>query len=102
MRFTFLIFPPNILSKKAFMIPTNLSSKGQITIPKQFRQRMKLTGRRRVTVEQLRDGTIMIRPVRSILNLAGTISLKRSLLPAQQERREAQEALAKEKGGNRN
>jgi len=81
------------------MFPTNLSSKGQLTIPKQFRQRMKLTGRRRVVIEQLDDGTVLIRPVRSVLHLAGTLSLKRPLLPPQQERREAHDALAREKGG---
>jgi len=84
------------------MFPTNLSSKGQLTIPKQFRQRMKLTGRRRVVIEQLKDGTVLIRPVRSVLHLAGTLTLKKNLLPPQQERREVHDALAREKGGRRN
>ena len=84
------------------MFPTNLSSKGQLTIPKQFRQRMKLTGRRRVVIEQLKDGTVLIRPVRSVLHLAGTLNLKKNLLPPQQERREVYDALAREKGGRRN
>lgn len=83
------------------MFPTNLSSKGQLTIPKRFRQRMKLTGRRRVAIEQLNDGTVLIHPVRSILKFAGTLSLKRHLLPPQQERHEAREVMAREKAGNR-
>lgn len=84
------------------MFPTNLSSKGQLTIPKKFRQRMKLTGRRRVIIEQLKDGSVLIRPMQSIMHLAGSIALKRPLLPPELERREFMlEQLAKEKGGRR-
>ena len=83
------------------MFPTNLSSKGQLTIPKRFRQRMKLTGRRRVVIEQLKDGSVLIRPVRSILCLAGSLTSKRPLLSPKEERRAMQEGLAKEKGARR-
>lgn len=81
------------------MVPINLSSKGQLTIPKKFRQRLQLTGRRRVTVEQLKDGTILIRPIRSILHLAGTIELKGPLLSPREERLAVEERLGKERGG---
>jgi len=84
------------------MFPTNLSSKGQLTIPKKFRLRMKLTGRRSVLVEQRPDGIILVRPVRSVLQLAGTLSLKRPLLTPEQERRAVQDMLAKERGGRLN
>ena len=79
-------------------VPTNLSSKGQVTIPKKYRQRMKLTGRRTVFVEQLEDGTVVIRPARSVLNLAGSLSLKRPLLSPEEERRAVHKQIAERKG----
>jgi AbrB family looped-hinge helix DNA binding protein len=83
------------------MIPTTLSSKGQLTIPKSYRQRMRLTGRRRVYVEQLDDGTVLIRPAKSVLHLAGTLGLKRPLLNPEEEKREMHRQLGRE-GNERN
>jgi bifunctional DNA-binding transcriptional regulator/antitoxin component of YhaV-PrlF toxin-antitoxin module len=83
------------------MFPTNLSSKGQLTIPKKFRQRMKLTPRRRVFIEQRFDGSVLVRPAPSILRLAGTLSTNRSLLSPRAERRAMQSGLAKQKGARR-
>jgi bifunctional DNA-binding transcriptional regulator/antitoxin component of YhaV-PrlF toxin-antitoxin module len=78
------------------MVRTNISSKGQITIPQVFRQRMPLTGKQEVEVDQLSDGSVIVRPVTSILDLAGSIALKRPLLPPQKERRQARRAMAEQ------
>jgi bifunctional DNA-binding transcriptional regulator/antitoxin component of YhaV-PrlF toxin-antitoxin module len=78
------------------MVRTNISSKGQITIPQVFRQRMPLTGKQEVEVDQLPDGSVVVRPVASILSLAGSIALKRSLLPPREERRQARKGMAEQ------
>ncbi len=83
------------------MIPTNLSSKGQLTIPKRFRKRMKLSGRRRVVIEQLKDGTVVVRPVRSLMDLAGSMTPARPLLSPKAERRATQLAVGKERGARK-
>jgi bifunctional DNA-binding transcriptional regulator/antitoxin component of YhaV-PrlF toxin-antitoxin module len=83
------------------MIPTNLSSKGQLTIPKRFRQRMKLAGRRRVFVEQRPNGVVLIRPAPSILELAGKLQLKRPLLSPEDERRETHALMARSTAARR-
>ena len=80
------------------MIPTNLSSKGQLTIPKKFRQRMKLTGRRRVFVEQRANGSVIIHPAPSILDIAGKLDLKRPLVSPEEERRLTHLAMARRTG----
>jgi AbrB family looped-hinge helix DNA binding protein len=84
----------NDLSKDAAMIRTNISSKGQITIPQGFRKLMPLTGKQEVEVDQLPDGSVIVRPVPSILDLAGSVGLNRPLLSPQKERREARQAMA--------
>lgn len=81
------------------MIPTNLSRKGQLTIPKHFRQRMKLTGRQRVILDQLADGTVVVRPARSILHLAGSVPAHVPPLSVQEERDAIHQAMAERSKG---
>jgi len=76
------------------MIRTNISSKGQLTIPQVFRKRMTLTRTQEVEVDQLPDGSVIVRPVASILDLAGSITLKRALLSPQEERKQARQSMA--------
>ena len=76
------------------MIRTNISSKGQLTIPQVFRKRMTLTRKQEVEVDQLPDGSVIVRPVASILDLAGSITLKRALLSPQEERKQARQSMA--------
>ena len=78
------------------MVRTNISSKGQVTIPQIFRRRMPLTGKQEVEVDQLPDGSVIVRPVASILNLAGSIALNRPLLSPREERRQARKAMAEQ------
>jgi AbrB family looped-hinge helix DNA binding protein len=78
------------------MIRTNISSKGQLTIPQVFRKRMTLTRNQEVEVDQLPDGSVVVRPVASILNLAGSITLNRPLLSPQDERRQARQSMARQ------
>jgi len=89
-----------ILTKKqrkdGGMVRTNISSKGQITIPQIFRKRMPLTGKQEVEVDQLPDGSVIVRPVASILDLAGSIALHRPLLSPQAERRQARLGMARQ------
>ncbi len=76
------------------MVRTNISSKGQITIPQVFRKRMALTAQQDVEVDQLPDGSVVVRPVASILALAGTLTLKRPLLTPAAERQLARQRMA--------
>lgn len=78
------------------MVRTTISSKGQITIPQIFRQRMSLTGKQEVEVGQLPDGSVVVRPVSSILDLAGSVTLSRPLLSPQEERRQARQSMARQ------
>jgi bifunctional DNA-binding transcriptional regulator/antitoxin component of YhaV-PrlF toxin-antitoxin module len=78
------------------MVRTNISSKGQITIPQIFRKRMPLTGKQEVEMDQLADGSVIVRPVQSILDLAGSIALGRPLLTPQEERRQARQSMARQ------
>lgn len=82
------------LSKDTGMVRTNISSKGQITIPRFFRRRMALTGKQEVEVDQLPDGSVVVRPVASILEIAGSVVLRRPLLSSQEERRQARKIMA--------
>jgi len=77
------------------MIRTNISSKGQLTIPQIFRKRMPLTSKQEVEVDQLPDGSVIVRPVASILDLAGSITLNRTLLSPQKERQQARQSMAR-------
>jgi AbrB family looped-hinge helix DNA binding protein len=79
-----------------------ISSKGQVTIPQRFRQQMHLTEHREVEMEQLTDGSVVIRPVKSVLHLAGQLRPGTRPLTAKQERAAARRAMAKRhrpKGG---
>ncbi|MHB1158644.1 MAG: AbrB/MazE/SpoVT family DNA-binding domain-containing protein [Phycisphaerales bacterium] len=76
------------------MSKATISSKGQVTIPRRFRERMSLTEQRQVEMEQLEDGAVILRPVRSILPLAGQLKLNKPLLPPEQERRQVRRAMA--------
>ena len=76
------------------MFQTRLSSKGQVTVPQKFRRRMKLTGRRSVTVDQLPDGAVIIRPAKSILHLAGSVASRVPPLTIKEERQAAHDAMA--------
>ncbi len=78
------------------MVRTNISSKGQLTIPQAFRKRMTLTRNQEVEVDQLPDGSVIVRPVASILDLAGSITLNRSLLSPQEERQQARQSMARQ------
>jgi len=57
---------------------------------------MPLTGKQEVEVDQLPDGSVIVRPVASILDLAGSITLKRPLLSPQEERRQARRGMARQ------
>ena len=78
------------------MVRTNISSKGQLTIPQAFRKRMALTRKQEVEVDQLPDGSVIVRPVASILDLAGSITLNRPLLPPKEERQQARQSMARQ------
>lgn len=53
---------------------TTLTSKGQVTIPKEIRQRMDLKPGDRITFSLLSDGTLVVRPkLRRVADLAGLL-----------------------------
>jgi AbrB family looped-hinge helix DNA binding protein len=76
------------------MVKTNLSSKGQVTIPLSFRKRMHLTPTQTVELDQLPDGAVILRPVRSILDLAGGLKPVAATLSHTEERKRARELMA--------
>ena len=76
------------------MSKARISSKGQVTIPRRFRERMQLTDQQQVEMEQLEDGAVIIRPIRSILHLAGRFKTGKPLLPPDAERRQAWQIIA--------
>jgi AbrB family looped-hinge helix DNA binding protein len=45
---------------------TQLTSKGQVVIPKLVRERLRWTAGTRLAVEELADGTVRLAPMRSI------------------------------------
>jgi hypothetical protein len=55
---------------------------------------MQLTGARVVEMEQLGDGSVVIRPVRSILDLAGQLHAAGPLLSVKKEQRRSHAAMA--------
>ncbi|MCC2597021.1 AbrB/MazE/SpoVT family DNA-binding domain-containing protein [Pusillimonas sp. MFBS29] len=53
---------------------TTLTSKGQVTVPKEIRQRMGLKPGDRIAFSLLSDGTLVVRPkVRRVTDLAGLL-----------------------------
>lgn len=77
------------------MVRTNLSSKGQVTIPVSFRKRMHLTGSQAIELDQMPDGAVVLRPVPSILDLAGGLKPEGGTLPRKEELRRARELMAR-------
>lgn len=75
------------------MNKATISSKGQVTIPRRFRERMALTDQRQVEMEQLDDGAVIIRPIHSIMHLAGQLKLNKPLLSPEDERALAHKAM---------
>jgi len=59
---------------------TTMTKKGQITIPKEIREILKLEEGERLEIEfEKRKGEIKIKPVLDILDLAGTLKPKRKI-----------------------
>lgn len=53
---------------------TTLTSKGQVTVPREIRQRMGLKPGDKMTFSLLSDGTLIVRPkVRRVTELAGML-----------------------------
>lgn len=77
------------------MVKTNLSSKGQVTIPLSFRKRMHLTPTQTVELDQMPDGAVILRPVQSILDLAGGLKPAGTTLSREEERKRARELMAR-------
>jgi hypothetical protein len=57
---------------------------------------MTLTRNQDVEVDQRPDGSVIVRPVASILDLAGSVTLHRPLLSPQEERRQARLHMARQ------
>lgn len=67
------------------MRKATISKRWQVTIPVAFREKLLPTQRREVVIEQLPDGTVQLRPIRSIMELAGCLKPRRRV-PALTER----------------
>jgi antitoxin PrlF len=53
---------------------TTLTSKGQVTVPREIRERMGLKPGDKITFSLLSDGTLIVRPkVRRVTDLAGLL-----------------------------
>ena len=55
------------------MNKATVSSKGQVTIPVAFRRKWNLHGMRQIEILQLPDGTVQLKPLRSLSELAGSL-----------------------------
>lgn len=62
---------------------------------------MQLTGQRQVEMEQREDGAVIIRPIRSILHLAGCLKTGKPLLSPEAERREVHKVMAERRRNKR-
>jgi antitoxin PrlF len=57
------------------MSETTLTSKGQVTVPREIRERLGLTSGDKLAFTLLSDGTIVVRPkTRSMAELAGILT----------------------------
>lgn len=74
------------------MLRKHSSSKGRVTVPKQVRQRIKPADRPAVMVDRRVNGAVVIRPVASILQLAGSFQHCGKALTPQEERQLARKA----------
>jgi len=59
---------------------STITRKGQITIPKEFREILKLETGRKLEIELTKKKEIKIKPTRDILDLAGTFKPKRKII----------------------
>jgi AbrB family looped-hinge helix DNA binding protein len=55
--------------------PTTLTSKGQVTVPKEIRERLGLKSGDKMAFTMLSDGTVVMRPkTRRLADLAGSLT----------------------------
>ncbi len=55
--------------------PTTMTSKGQVTVPKEIRERLRLKSGDKMAFTMLSDGTVIMRPkTRRLADLAGLLT----------------------------
>ena len=81
------------------MTHSTITDKFQTTIPLEVRQALKLAPRQRVSYEVRPDGSAVIRPVASLDELFGSLTLNRPAALPSEEKQAAREAIAHEAAG---
>jgi antitoxin PrlF len=55
--------------------PTTMTTKGQVTVPREIRERLGLKSGDKMAFTMLTDGTVVMRPqIRKVLDLAGSLT----------------------------
>jgi bifunctional DNA-binding transcriptional regulator/antitoxin component of YhaV-PrlF toxin-antitoxin module len=80
------------------MVQSTITDKFQTTIPLEVRQALKLAPRQRVSYELRPDGSAVIRPVPSLDELFGSVTLNKPAPSPREEKQAAREAMAREGG----
>jgi bifunctional DNA-binding transcriptional regulator/antitoxin component of YhaV-PrlF toxin-antitoxin module len=81
------------------MTQSTITDKFQTTIPLEVRLALKLAPRQRVSYEVRPDGSAVIRPVASLDELFGSLTLNRPTASPAEEKQAAREAIAREAAG---
>jgi bifunctional DNA-binding transcriptional regulator/antitoxin component of YhaV-PrlF toxin-antitoxin module len=58
------------------MLTSTVTDKGQTTVPQKIRRALKLVPRQKIEWEPQKNGTVLIRPLRSVSELAGCLKSK--------------------------
>lgn len=83
---------------KSMMHTTSLTSKGQVTIPKDIREKLGLKPGDRVIFDQAKDGTVQVRRAQHAEEIAGMLKqYARGQAPAKQEIKEISAQAAVER-----
>lgn len=78
------------------MTQSTITDKFQTTIPVEVRRALKLRPRQRVSYEICADGSAVIRSAPGLEELFGSVKVKRPIASPEEEKRAAQEAMARE------
>jgi bifunctional DNA-binding transcriptional regulator/antitoxin component of YhaV-PrlF toxin-antitoxin module len=76
------------------MTTSTLTRKGQTTVPLEIRRALKLKPRQRIEWVRRADGSVLVRPLRSVGSLAGSLRSRVPFPGLEQEKEAAAEAWA--------
>jgi bifunctional DNA-binding transcriptional regulator/antitoxin component of YhaV-PrlF toxin-antitoxin module len=77
------------------MAISTLTDKGQTTVPQKIRDALKVKPRQRLTWELQEDGSVVVRPQRSALDLFGSLKSPKKFPGRAAERQDVSRAVGK-------